>query len=361
MAEIKTYPLVRLLRSEPTAHVLRYRRGELRAAGTGLAFWFRPITSAVAEVPLDDQELPFLFHARSADFQQLTVQGVVTYQELVARHGTREQAAFFLSQRGGTIEEVEHRHHEHRSHRAQVLGSVPAQWRRAGISRADLDRFLFEPDDIIVVLGQDGLVANVAKYLHGQPVIGLNPQPDRYPGYLVNHPPDAADDLLRDVAGGHAVFQNRTMVQARLDDGQVLLALNEIFIGHASHQSARYQITLGSQTERQSSSGVIVATGTGATGWAASLHHERHSPLRLPRPEEHRLTFFVREPWPSPATGTTLIEGELEDETTLDITSELTDHGVLFGDGIEADRLHLEWGQHVHVGIAEHQLRLVAG
>ena len=80
MAEITTYPLLRHLRAEPTAHVLRYRRGQLRAAGAGLAFWFRPTSAAVAEVPLDDQELPFLFHARSADFQQLTLQGVITFR-----------------------------------------------------------------------------------------------------------------------------------------------------------------------------------------------------------------------------------------------------------------------------------------
>ena len=71
---------MRHLRAEPTAHVLRYRRGDLRATGAGLAFWFRPINTAIAEVPLDDQELPFVFHARSADFQQLTVQGVITFR-----------------------------------------------------------------------------------------------------------------------------------------------------------------------------------------------------------------------------------------------------------------------------------------
>jgi regulator of protease activity HflC (stomatin/prohibitin superfamily) len=82
MAEIKTHPFVRHLRAEPTAHVLRYRRGELRVDGAGLAFWFRPINASVAEVPLDDQEIPFLFHARSADFQHLTVQGVITFRFL---------------------------------------------------------------------------------------------------------------------------------------------------------------------------------------------------------------------------------------------------------------------------------------
>lgn len=80
MAEIKTLPLVRHLRAEPTSHVLHYRRGEVAREGAGLAFWFRAINSAVAEVPLDDRELPFLFRARSEDFQELTVQGVVTFR-----------------------------------------------------------------------------------------------------------------------------------------------------------------------------------------------------------------------------------------------------------------------------------------
>jgi regulator of protease activity HflC (stomatin/prohibitin superfamily) len=80
MADIRTYPFIRHFRAEPTAHVLRYKRGRLVAEGPGLAFWFSPVSAQAAEVPLDDRELPFLFHARSADFQELTVQGVVTYR-----------------------------------------------------------------------------------------------------------------------------------------------------------------------------------------------------------------------------------------------------------------------------------------
>ena len=80
MAEITTFPLLRHLRAEPTAHVLHYRRGTLARDGAGLAFWFRPIHTAVAEVPIDDRELPFLFHVRSADFQELTVQGAIAFR-----------------------------------------------------------------------------------------------------------------------------------------------------------------------------------------------------------------------------------------------------------------------------------------
>ena len=80
MAAITPFPLVRHLRAEPTSHVLHYRRGNLVREGAGLAFWFRPIHTAVAEVPIDDRELPFLFRARSADFQELTVQGAINFR-----------------------------------------------------------------------------------------------------------------------------------------------------------------------------------------------------------------------------------------------------------------------------------------
>ena len=80
MADIATYPLIRHLRAEPTMHVLHYRRGRLVRDGAGLSFWFRPIHTAVAEVPLDDRELPFLFHVRSADFQEVVVQGAIAFR-----------------------------------------------------------------------------------------------------------------------------------------------------------------------------------------------------------------------------------------------------------------------------------------
>jgi regulator of protease activity HflC (stomatin/prohibitin superfamily) len=89
MAEIKTFPLFRHLRAEPTSHVLDYKAGSLRREGPGQAFWFREINTAVAEVPIDDREQSFLFHARSADFQALTVQGVITYRVVDPRRVAR--------------------------------------------------------------------------------------------------------------------------------------------------------------------------------------------------------------------------------------------------------------------------------
>jgi hypothetical protein len=80
MAEIRRYPILRHLRAEPSFHILRFRRGKLVASGRGLAFWFRPLSTSVAEIPMDDRELPFLFHGRAKDFQDTTVQGFVTFR-----------------------------------------------------------------------------------------------------------------------------------------------------------------------------------------------------------------------------------------------------------------------------------------
>src|SRR5207247_6105894 len=130
------------------------------------------------------------------------------YEQLLARHATRGQAAFFLDTRGEDIDPVEERHRSFELARSQVLGAIPAKWRRIELDRSNLDRFLFEPDDIVVALGQDGLVANAAKYLsHAQPLIGINPDRGRFEGVLVRHPPEAVGDLLTDAAAGHAVIE----------------------------------------------------------------------------------------------------------------------------------------------------------
>lgn len=80
MAEIRRYILARHLRSEPTVQTLHYRRGKLVRSGPGLSFWFRPLVSAVAEVPLDDRELDIRFEGRSSDFQNVAVQGVIAFR-----------------------------------------------------------------------------------------------------------------------------------------------------------------------------------------------------------------------------------------------------------------------------------------
>ena len=278
--------------------------------------------------------------------------------ELVDRHGTLRQAAWYLERQGVALADLQQAHARLDAALAAVSGAIPPTWRRVRVARSGLDRFLFEPEDVIVAVGQDGLVANVAKYLEGQPVVGVNPDPDRIDGVLVRHPVAAAADLLRDVAAGRARPAARTMVEASTDDGQRLRALNEVFLGHRSHQSARYTLAVGGQTERQSSSGLLVSTGTGATGWALSVSRAIGAAFALPQPTDPALAWFVREPWPSRRTGATVTAGLLAGGELV-VCSEMNGGGVLFGDGLEDDAIALPWGRRVRVGPAPVRLHLV--
>ncbi|MFI8367719.1 hypothetical protein [Streptomyces sp. NPDC085466] len=282
------------------------------------------------------------------------------YEELLARHGTHGQAAFFLAARGRSADEVRERHERARRALAAVAGAVPLTWRQTRVERADLDRFLFGPEDVVVVVGQDGLVANTAKYLAGQPVVGIDADPGRNAGVLVRHRPADARKLLPYAAGPGAAADELTMVAAATDDGQRLLALNEIYVGPPGHQTARYTLDAGDpEPEPQASSGVLAGTGTGATGWLRSLWQQRSSGLALPSPTEPRLAWFVREAWPSPTTGTSRVEGVLGAGQGLRLTVE-SDRLVAFGDGVESDTLDLTWGQTVRLSVADTRLRLVS-
>ena len=100
MAEIQNYPFIRHLRAEANAHILLYRGGTLRRSERAAAFWFYPLSDSIAEVPVDDRELALIIHGRSADFQDVTIQGVVMYR-LAYPERVAERFDFTLDSRTG--------------------------------------------------------------------------------------------------------------------------------------------------------------------------------------------------------------------------------------------------------------------
>jgi NAD kinase len=285
-------------------------------------------------------------------------------EQIVREQGTWGQAKFQakLHKSSTALDAVSERYDAAERALQTVSSAIPSAWRRGAVEREDLDRFLFEPEDLVVVVGQDGLVANVAKYLDGQPVIGIDPSPGNGLGVLTRHRAADCARLLQAVIDGRATEQARTMVEATVDDhtaGLSLTALNEIYLGSPTHQSARYELTLpDGRTEPQSSSGLLAGTGTGATGWLLSAARERQSGLTLPAPTDRALGWFVREAWPSPTTGAELTQGVTRGDQALSILIR-SESLVVFGDGMEADRIPLTWGQTVTITPASRTLRLV--
>ena len=246
------------------------------------------------------------------------------------------------------------------------------QWGRYQIiDRSFLPNFIFGPSDIVVALGQDGLVANTMKYLDGHPLIGLNPDAKRYDGILLPFVTNDLPALLREVAAEKRASKAVTMAKARLANGQLLYAVNDLFIGARTHTSAVYEIATNGQAERQSSSGLIVATGLGSTAWFKSIvtgslaiadafgGTGASAPYAPQAWDSNELRFAVREPFPSRSSQVGLVCGRLTKSETLRLRSLMPENGVIFSDGIEADRLDFNSGMEALIAIAERQGRLI--
>lgn len=296
-------------------------------------------------------------------------------EELLRRHSTLAQARFYVEHLGADFGDYEREHRAYARSLEQATAALQIHGRWQIVERSFLPSFQFGATDVVVALGQDGLVANALKYLDGQPLIGLNPEPSRWDGQLLPFEARELGRVLPEVVADQRPLRAVTMAEARLSDGQRLLAVNDLFIGQRGHGSALYDIALGTEgarRETQSSSGVIVATGLGSTAWirsvvtgslgiAGALRAGAGSLDYRPEPwDAPRLTFAVREPFPSRASQAGLVFGHVDAAAPLRLRSRMPEQGVIFSDGMEADFLRFTAGMEACIGIAERQGMLVA-
>jgi len=290
--------------------------------------------------------------------------------ELVRRFNTVQQAQFYVEHLGADFGDYLAEQHTYRAAASETEALLRQHGRVQCLDRHYLGNFIFGAADLVVVLGQDGLVANTLKYLDGQPVLGVNPDPARWDGLLLPFKLHDLPRLLPEALADRRAVKHVTMAKAVLNTGASLLAVNDLFIGPKSHVSARYRLSALGREEAQSSSGIIVSTGMGSTGWLKSLHAgwvAAASAFGLEPPARDGafawdvpfLQFFVREPFPSRTTGASLVVGRVTPAQPLAIVSEMPEHGVIFSDGMEADFLEFNAGIRAEIGLAEQQGVLV--
>lgn len=290
-------------------------------------------------------------------------------QELVAKYHTLAQARFYLEHLGADLSDYLAEHDAYQRSLQTVTSTLVSWGRYQVIDRRHLPNFVFADDDVVAALGQDGLVANTLKYLHGQPLLGLNPEPRRWDGVLLPFTPQDLARLLPEVVAQRRPLKGVTMAQVRLSDGQTLRAVNEVFVGQRGHASALYDIELDGQREQQSSSGVIVATGLGSGAWlksvlagASAMAQQMGQPTLAPEPlawDAPALQFAVREPFPSRSSQATLVWGTVSAQQPLVLRSRMAEHGVIFSDGMEDDFLRFTAGMEARVSTADTPGQLV--
>lgn len=290
-------------------------------------------------------------------------------EELKQKFNTLRQAQFYVECLGADFGDYLREDEVYRRALEQVRAAAEKNARVQTVPRGYLPNLVLGEQDTVIALGRDGLAANVLKYLHGQPLVGVNPDPARWDGRLLPFRPGDLGRVLPEVLARRRPEQAVTMARAETRDGQVLYAANDFFLGIRDHRSARYEIEYRGKRENQCSSGVIISTGLGMTGWHASVMAQLRAMAQefgmgAPREtalgwSDRRLRFCVREPYPSRTTGCGIVCGELGDGEELILRSDMARDGVLFSDGILDDAIAFSSGLEVRISVATRQGRLV--
>jgi NAD kinase len=291
-------------------------------------------------------------------------------EDLKRRYNTIEQARFYVEHLGADFRDYEEEHNNYLKALEEVEAIASENARVLVIDRDYIPTMIFGKDDIVIAVGQDGLVANVMKYLDGQPLLGVNPDTKRWEGDLLFFEPGDMERVLPNVIDKNYSVKKISMGKAETKDGQVLYAVNDLFVGINNHTSARYHICYNNRVENQSSSGVIISTGLGMTGWHKSVMAEFRGMAKafnLPEVQDKKfewdnseLVFQVREPYPSRFTQAELVYGKVQTKDTLTFTSLMSEDGIVFSDGIQEDAIKFDAGMEIKISVAERVGRLVA-
>ncbi|HBI01450.1 MAG TPA: sugar kinase [Flavobacterium sp.] len=298
----------------------------------------------------------------------IIVKNKTRLEALIERFNTKAQAKFYIESLGGNFDDYVREHETFHHALVELQTQLSKVVKNKTIERLYLPSFLFSEKNLIIVIGQDGLVANTAKYSKGCPIVAVNPDKERYDGVLL--PFDTSDFLVGVEQVISKQYQSKTMrfAEAKLNDGQRLLAFNDLFIGASSHVSARYKIAFNKTIEEHSSSGLIVSTPAGSTGWLSSIFNmaygvasmfEKNLKPKKPKLKDNELLFAVREPFQSIRTQTGITAGIIKGQNHLTIESLMPTGGIIFSDGIESDFLKFNSGAIVTIGIAAETANIV--
>lgn len=293
-------------------------------------------------------------------------------EALTARFNSAAQAKFYLEHAGQDFSSIQSAHQHYHSVLDSVRKQLPGGLKKQIIERRFLPQFSFGEADLVITIGPDGLVVNTAKYLDKQPILAINPDPNQIDGVLLPFVLEDFAAALEQSLQHKLPIKPVTMAQASMNDGQYLLGFNDLFIGARSHVSARYELSLGQQSEYQSSSGIIISTGVGSTGWMRSVFSGAAAVVqalggqvifpendgRLDWDTDH-LMYAVREPFPSKITGTNLVFGTITNDQPMEVTSHMSDNGVIFSDGIETDYIKFNAGSRVIIGISDRKANIL--
>ncbi len=309
--------------------------------------------------------------SRSPENKIVVITRKTRLAEIIIKFNTINQAKFYIESLGADFSDYQI---EDQIYKCSV-SNVERELRKIAkvqiIERTYLPNYIFGSNDIVVVVGQDGLVANTLKYLNNQSVIAINPDPCRWDGVLLPFNVSDARFVVQDIFNAKRQHKEITFAKVETNNGQYMYGVNDLFIGPKSHTSARYIIEIDNHKEQQLSSGIIVSTGLGSTGWLSSIlagakgiaQEQNWAEITLDSNKfdwaSNYLCYNVREPFPSKVTGVSKVFGKISMNNKIVVTSLMPHNGVIFSDGVESDFIEFNSGTKATISVADKKGYLV--
>lgn len=214
----------------------------------------------------------------------------------------------------------------------------------------------------VVSLGGDNLFLYAASFLINKPIIGINSDPSRSEGAILNFTPKNFSQLVPKLAQGTYKIEPWVRLKTTVNSKTLpCLAVGEVFIGAKERLiTSRYSLEFDGKEEEHKDSGLLIATGTGSTGWyrsAASCCHQKAAKFSKSTPEAR---FISTETYYGSLTGRKLAQGTILPGQKIKITWFAHGKGVVSLDYSPQGRLHyLNRGAQVTVEIADQPLLVI--
>ena len=226
------------------------------------------------------------------EIRRVLLASKVTLYELFGVRRRDQRLLTLVETRAPIVAKVEASHRETVRSREVVLaalGRAGVRVSTGGRSRPVADgRF-----DLIVVLGGDETVLDVARNVTSTPILAVNSSPTASVGHFCLVTADAFEEAFSAVREGRSVPSELARIRVRVDgEEHPHTALNDVLFAHTmTAATSRYNLRIGRDEEEQKSSGVWVSTAAGSTAAMRSAGGTVLDPF------DRRLQYRVREPF----------------------------------------------------------------
>lgn len=272
--------------------------------------------------------------------------------EYAKEHGSKTELNFLKASLGELKNRLENSHQNNLScikHVEQVLQELNLDYQffsRSDLKASDIKKTL------VISIGGDGTLLDASHYCIDSPILGVNSDPENSVGLLCG----ANQKNFKSILTGIMANKIKPMSIARLNvkiSGKIKeqLALNDVLFCHQNPAAmTRFKLEFKGRIESHRSSGIWVSSAAGSTG---GIYSAGAKPINL---DEKKAIFRLREPYWCDKTKALLHSGNIAQEETLKITSEMSD-GKLFLDGPhKASKIGI--GQSIEISLSKNPLWL---